>query len=56
MFRYVLSALSKITHLVDNKEYDISLTFNVISVRDGKLEYPESIELEEFQRQKLGIK
>jgi len=57
VFRYVLSALSKTTHLVDNKEDDISLTRDVISVRDGKpLEYPEFIELKEFQRQKLVIK
>ena len=57
VFRYVLSALSGTTNLIENKEDDISLTFHVISVKDGKpLEYPEPIEIEELQRQKLGIK
>ena len=58
VFRYVLSSLSGTTHLIENKEEDVSLTVNnIISVRNGKpLEYPEPVnDIREYRRQKLGI-
>jgi hypothetical protein len=56
VFRYVLSALSGTRKLIENKEEDISLTSNVIAVRDGKpLEKLEFIDIQKYRDLKWGF-